>query len=340
MSSLAVQSLLDEKPLGQGQDCQDSPPSSTGQTTLLLARSVMIAARASVVEELVYNEELLVRVAQEFLGSASEGSSEMWARVMADFVVSWVLPEGGGEEEESQFSLKPSSISSDNRAAQVLQTLAAFVFIHISGDSENNLLLPTVTGQHSTNARKYSIALLMLELAARLQGLMLHGFQTWFASALHGIGDPSSQVRQCCLSAFKLLVPLAPIGRAMNLLEPSSSGENAADSRRSFTRGIPASEGGRISSLLETLFPASGLQPPRIDRSRAEIDATIIEALKKSTHLFGEGLAASIHSHPNNITHMKNSIAHACLRGYQLDGVTWLTQLRRCGLSGVLADEM
>lgn len=28
------------------------------------------------------------------------------------------------------------------------------------------------------------------------------------------------------------------------------------------------------------------------------------------------------------------------LRSYQWEGVSWLTRLRRCGLSGILADEM
>jgi hypothetical protein len=28
------------------------------------------------------------------------------------------------------------------------------------------------------------------------------------------------------------------------------------------------------------------------------------------------------------------------VRGYQWDGISWLTQLRRCGLGGILADDM
>jgi len=32
--------------------------------------------------------------------------------------------------------------------------------------------------------------------------------------------------------------------------------------------------------------------------------------------------------------------SECCLRNYQWDGVAWLTHLRRCGLGGVLCDEM
>jgi hypothetical protein len=40
------------------------------------------------------------------------------------------------------------------------------------------------------------------------------------------------------------------------------------------------------------------------------------------------------------LSKLSRSTNNLILRDYQWDGVSWLTQLRRCGLSGILADEM
>jgi hypothetical protein len=163
-----------------------------------------------------------------------------------------------------------------------------------------------------------AVAQVLLELTREHMEHILADFGMWFSSALSGIGHCDPAVRVPCVQAFKQLVPMAALAQATHhrgaKMDPLASEPAARDT----------------SELLEHIF--SKKAPLRLQHSTSARDIEIVRQLALSTNLIG-GRAES--GHPT-----LGSLAVATLREYQWEGVSWLTQLRRFGLNGILADEM
>ena len=87
--------------------------------------------------------------------------------------------------------------------------------------------------------------------------------------------------------------------------------------------------------------------PFRLQSSEHSRDLRVMEALRNYTNLVQD--VANDMTSPPEITlieyvddghEFKKKLSDAHLRKYQWEGVSWLTQLRRFGLGGILADEM
>lgn len=155
--------------------------------------------------------------------------------------------------------------------------------------------------QQSTRA-----ASLFHALTVQLHDQVLPQFDAWFRVALSGVGCFDPTVRRPCTAAFRVLVPLAPMAR-----ELVRGRDGSADS----------------TALLHQLFCKHEGRGKAAAVSAVKDDA--MRELGRCTHL----VAVPQPPLPN--------LAPVSLRGYQWEGVQWLTQLRRCGVGGgILADEM
>jgi hypothetical protein len=123
------------------------------------------------------------------------------------------------------------------------------------------------------------------------------------------VGHYDEIVRRNSTNTFRKLVPLAPAAA----LYSSSSQSNITQ----------LSISGSMSRSMK-----------RIDQSGAEIDVFICQCLSSLTNLLRP------HDKATKTASSLKSLSQSSLRSYQIEGMTWLTQLRRYGLSGCLADEM
>lgn len=146
------------------------------------------------------------------------------------------------------------------------------------------------------------------QLVRQRLGALVHCYEAWFTTALCGIGDSDPSVRRSCVQSFRLLVPLASVAKRASAWRRSTA---------STSTSLPSSD------LLDHIFTKqSALKIQNSDRPQ---DVQIMAALAAKTNLWVES-SSSLHA--------------AQLRAYQWEGVSWLSQLRRFGLNGILADEM
>lgn len=159
------------------------------------------------------------------------------------------------------------------------------------------------------------VAGLLEHLATGLREHTLDAYEILFATALRGLGDWDVAVRRPCVRVFRLLVPLASLAK-----------QTAA--RRLLVRPINLHDAahlavGRSSELLQHIFTKQN--PFRLEESQHPRDLKIMAYLSEQTNLLSK---------------RHSTLSPAQLRDYQWEGVSWLTQLRRFGLNGILADEM
>lgn len=126
-------------------------------------------------------------------------------------------------------------------------------------------------------------------------------YDLWLQACLEGITHFENTVRSNCTKAFQIIVPLAPVAQQQLL---SSVSNNEKDY-----------EGLNTAQRLLSRAPVVSLV-----NSSMDIDKFLVSSLILLTSLF--------------------TPCDRMLRPYQVDGATWLTYLRRCGLSGCIADEM
>jgi hypothetical protein len=148
-------------------------------------------------------------------------------------------------------------------------------------------------------------------------------------------------------ASLRLLVPLAPLAR--NALEEHSSpsaepSSSPAPQTAEHTSQLKALAGhilcrstppSLVSSIkrhtaagADTAASATSKQPA------SGIDDAIILELLRRTNLVSVDSAEAAASHTDS---RDSSLCTSPLRGYQWAGVSWITQLRRCGLGGILA---
>lgn len=144
---------------------------------------------------------------------------------------------------------------------------------------------------------------------ALAESIALSTFDLWLTIGVSGIGDYQKSVRLLAVNGFRLLVPLAPL--AMNLHKHSSVGFSSL-----------CNEPGLFQQLL------TKSNPRRLNESADLFDQSIVRILIALNSIFLPFISTSA------------SGSGVRLRSYQWDGISWWTTLRRCGLSGILADEM
>ena len=150
-----------------------------------------------------------------------------------------------------------------------------------------------------------------------LDECILPVYETWFGLALKGIGSYEEEVRKAGTAVMRLLVPLAPLAKEM---------QRQVDSDPAFMQSasmVTQLFGGRAETSLES----------------SELDRAIALKVTQCTNLSIECSLTSTDQPPVNQV-AKQHLLTATVRKYQWEGVMWLTKLRRCGMGGVLADEM
>lgn len=214
-----------------------------------------------------------------------------------------VLAEGHAPTEYSEV---------DGHAISELLNIGTQLHRFLSRDSVQPLLL--LPAESPPLARRNAAEVLHRLVLRRLE-VVVHCYEVWFAAALQGIGDSDPCVRRCCVRAFRSLVPLASVAK-----------------RVSARRHLSEQPGASFASddLIDHIFTKQSAL--KIQLSDQQRDQQIMAVLAAKTNLWVSSSSslgsAALHLHT------------AQLRAYQWDGVSWLTQLRRFGLNGILADEM
>lgn len=180
---------------------------------------------------------------------------------------------------------------------------------------EKQIFLSTEQSPAAANNRltevKYSRIFSKLILCLSNE-ISLSGYEIWLSIGVRGFGHFHEMVRGHCIQGFRSLVPLAPLGLSRH---PRMRKEKQEDGEE---EEIPL-----IQQLLAQVKPA------KLCDSSNELDLSIMKYLSQMIR-------------PSSSTEQTRHhyVAEFPLRGYQWDGITWWTLLRRCGLSGILADEM
>ena len=192
-----------------------------------------------------------------------------------------------------------------------------------------------ISGQRAT-------ALFLCELCRRFGESLLqrnskstNAYVEWLSAALQGIGHADEVTRRGCYQALRVMVPIAAVVRnddvhVKNGETPISDEEHGRDRRLQVaSNSLQCMLRGGPVPMLGTL----------------QEDAEMLARLSLMTGLVPNSIFKGIsHQHlSSNVTSeegVNDALARDCLRAYQWEGVSWLTALRRCGLSGLLADDM
>ena len=146
---------------------------------------------------------------------------------------------------------------------------------------------------------------------------LLPHFVHFFALALRGIGDFNSTIRQQCTQAFRKLVPLAPLAKQQLL----------SRTRQNFT----------INEVDNFLFSDNSNLQNTVYLLKQIFQREKIATINESTNAHDVKIMTILRGIMSSTSGDQSAYF---LRQYQWEGVTWLMNLRRCGLSGILADEM
>ena len=212
-------------------------------------------------------------------------------------------------------------------ATEVLSLLLLQPADTVGDASQEQLLMSEVVGQlhlllfpdqssECSGVYRIQLAQLLQNLVEDMPELVIEAYEVMFATALRGIGDRDADVRRDCVRVFRSLVPLASLAKQ-------------TAPRRALSRYASCASNGvhgaieRSSELLQHIFTKQN--PFRIQRSQHPRDLELMAELARYTNL---------------VEARHSALSPAQLRDYQWDGVSWLTQLRRFGLNGILADEM
>jgi len=196
--------------------------------------------------------------------------------------------------------------------------LPAVLMSHVVGRLHHILFAERQSPGGFPVSLRSQLAALLEKLTENLPERVLGAYEVLFATALKGLGDRDADVRRTCVRVFRSLVPLAALAKQTAAHRASLSTTTLSEARDEVHAAVE-----RSSELLQHIFTKQN--PFRIQKSQHPRDLDIMAELTKYSNLVQLGL-------PN--------LSSAQLRDYQWDGVSWLTQLRRFGLNGILADEM
>lgn len=145
------------------------------------------------------------------------------------------------------------------------------------------------------------------------ESLAMAAFGGWVGLAVFGIVDRQPAVRTACTQAFRSLLPFAPLAMQLHRLALSSS-QPANEASKECLQAT--NENSLPTSLSDPLLRclASNQSAPSLLDSQSLCDQFVVKTVQQLCAL--------------------------SIRSYQWQGVSWWTWLRRCGLSGMLADEM
>jgi hypothetical protein len=132
-------------------------------------------------------------------------------------------------------------------------------------------------------------------------------YSIWLEIGIKGFGHYDAIIRQACIEGFRSLVPLAPVG--LHYLERMERATSSVGSSTKVRPSLP---------LIQLLLCRS--TPLKITESANSLDKLIIQLLSSPA--------------------VCRNQSFKLLRDYQWEGISWWTTLRRCGLSGILTDEM
>jgi len=203
-------------------------------------------------------------------------------------------------------------------------------FIYLSLSSNTDLAIKSISTK------------LFVHLSLRLRENIIVCYQKWFSTALYGLGDADAGIRRYSIEVFRMIVPMAPIAKqrshqicreVVTSTDSSKAGEGDC-CRDDILVDSPVEDEGDSTLSLVLLNLFSKETSVRIDQSKNTVDMKIISTLHQLTNLVD-----SSPSHQRSISTTKQ-LSSAKLRDYQWSGVSWLTQLRRFGLNGILADAM
>ena len=196
----------------------------------------------------------------------------------------------------------------------------------------------SISSRTETTIKSISMKL-FVQLSLRLKENIIVCYQKWFSTALYGLGDADAGIRRSSIEVFRMVVPMAPIAKQrshqkcrMVEKEEEVTTTTIGDSSKVVESSIDDEGGSALSQVLLNLF--SKETSVRIDLSKTDVDLKIIATLQQLTNLVDSSASSS---------HRSSTIkplSSAKLRDYQWSGVSWLTQLRRFGLNGILADDM
>ena len=180
--------------------------------------------------------------------------------------------------------------------------------------------------------------------------LLLRTFELFLAAALYGMGDFEPYVRVQCGTVLRMLVPLAPIAREhtvkpapylplLTLNEDECSVGDSRGEKPCNNTGIrfTMTQQEKMSKLIENLLSRKPLQ--RLTESTDPLDVYLINELASKTHLLPNSNPLNKpYKKSSDLKEFKNILnKKVSVRPYQWDGVSWLLQLYRCGLGGILA---
>lgn len=164
-------------------------------------------------------------------------------------------------------------------------------------------------------------ALMYYEIVKKSSASMLLAeYPLWLSIALLGIGDFDSVIRNYCTLAFRFIVPLSSVAKG-KLYHPTANKTEQQDQQK-VSRHCDVG----CSLLLSIL---SRCPVPSLLRSSNEQDKFICKFVHQYLSCKRGGDDSD-----------SDSEAMISLRLYQWEGISWLTHLRRAGLSGCLSDEM
>lgn len=223
-----------------------------------------------------------------------------------------IVDRGTGELPITQHSTLATRLASDAIQALSTHTGNTSTVPKVPPLAQLADLLQQFITQNSGSSHKFAtvpaISLLCLHLTHHLPvALILPSYEAWLGLVLRGIALPSGY-GEPFVGCFRLLVPLAALVR----------------------NRLPADLHGATPAAAVTRLILARESPPRLTVSPNEYDREIIIRLAR-----GSNIAVS-----DWIACGPSTQVGLALRGYQWDGITWLTFLRRAGLSGILADEM
>lgn len=262
----------------------------------------------------------IIGLVLEETGIVDEGSSVRKDRIarLTEVLCLLLQTEEGEKERMEEKETTPTL------CASLLPATAARLYLRLFGEDVHSSAEEKKGAAAAVRCRG-QLAELLSALTSALLEQVVGAYEVLFATALRGLGDREAGVRRACVRVFRQLVPLAALAKqtspARRASLSSASPLASAGSDSSSSAVHLAME--KASELLHHIFTKQS--PFRIHKSQHERDLNVMQTLAQCTNL---------------VTYQNEELAPAQLREYQWDGVSWLTQLRRFGLNGILADEM
>ena len=194
------------------------------------------------------------------------------------------------------------------------------ILIHTSNSIETTTT-PVLYGNQQSNLLDSLLSLFEHLTQCAPESLLVVCYESFLQTCIKGIGHISAVVRKHCTSALRNLVPLAVVVQSRRIESGGGTGV------------------GGILSVVNRSSVLSRESLPRITESTDPFDRNVLSTLNAYVSLLLASPSAA-ETTTTTATTTGRSEYKQTLRSYQVDGVTWVTYLRRMGLHGCLADDM